>query len=356
MKGIRVIAFLVVFGFLLNGCGGNRAANVQSMDASAVRADYTSRNADRLNKALLKSQMIKGIPSAADYVIGPEDALDIEVFDAEELKRSVRVNYQGYIALPLIGQMKVKGLTPRQLEKELSNKFEKYLQNPIITVHVKEYKSQKVGVMGAVSRPDIYSVVGQKYLIDMLFMAGGLKDAGKGCYIFRPVNRQDEEVSETETIIIDLHELLEKGDRSLNIPVYAGDIVNVPPGGVIFVDGAVRNRGMYRLASKTTLLQALAMAGGIAFVGDGSDIQVLRDTGEGTRQMIDADYEAAKLDTKKDMLIQDNDIVIVGKSAIKTVVSAIGNLLTGSVGLGSGGVSSSSVGLGRSTVPAAQGW
>jgi len=152
------------------------------------------------------------------------------------------------------------------------------------------------------------------------------------------VNKENEEVSETETIVIDLHELLEKGDRSLNIPVYAGDIINVPPGGVIFVDGSVINRGMFRLASKTTLLQAIAMAGGIAFVGDRSDIQVLRDTGEGTRKIIKADYEAAKRDTKNDMLIQDNDIIIVGRSTVKTVVSALGNLFTGAVGLGSGGL------------------
>jgi polysaccharide export outer membrane protein len=348
MRAVRSSFFLVIGCVLaFSGCAGTRSQNISSMDTSVIQADYASRNADRLNKALLNSKMIKGLEAISDYQIGPEDALDIEVFDVEELKKSVRVNYQGYIALPLVGQINVKGLTPKQVEKELGKRLEKYLQHPLVTVHVKEYKSQKIGVMGAVSKPEVYSVVGQKYLIDMLFMAGGLKDAGKGCYVFRPVNAANEEVSETQTIVIDLHELLEKGDRSLNIPVYSGDIINVPPGGVIFVDGSVRTRGMYRMQSKTTLLQALAMAGGLAFVADNGDIKVLRDTGEGTRKVIDVSYEKAKLDTKDDILIQDNDIIIVGRSALKTVVYAFGNLLTGSIGLGSG--VTPTVGMGRTT-------
>jgi len=335
---------------MLAGCGSRRATgNLQSMETDQIKADYRSRNSDRLNKALLKSPMLRAVESTADYVIGPEDVLEIEVLDVEEMKRTVRVNYQGFIGLPLVGKIKAKGLTPGQLEKEVNAKLEKYLQKPVVTVFVKEYKSQRIGVMGAVSKPEIYSVVGQKYLMDMLFMAGGLKDAGKGCYIFRPVNKENEESSATETIIVDLQELLEKGNRTLNIPVYSGDTINIPAGGVIYVDGVVHNRGMFRLASKTTLLQAIAMAGGISFAGDGSDIQVLRDTGEGTRLVIAADYEEAKKDTKHDIPIQENDIIIVGRSAIKTTLAAIGNLFTGAIGVGSGGVTSSSVGLGRTT-------
>ena len=334
---------------MIAGCGGRRATgDVQSMNTDQINADYRARNTDRLNRALMKSPMLSAVGSTADYVIGPEDVLEIEVLDAEEMKKTVRVNYQGFIGLPLIGQVNAKGLTPGQLEKEINTRLEKYLQRPVVTVFVKEYKSQKIGVMGAVGRPEIYSVVGQKYLMDMLFMAGGLKDAGKGCYIFRPVNKENAETSTTETIIIDLQELLEKGNRALNIPVYSGDTINIPAGGVIYVDGVVRSRGMFRLASKTTLLQAIAMAGGISFEGDGSDIQVLRDTGEGTRQVIAANYEEAKKDTKHDIPIQENDIIIVGRSAMKTALSAIGSFFTGAVGVGSSGATSS-VGLGRST-------
>jgi polysaccharide export outer membrane protein len=91
---------------------------------------------------------------------------------------------------------------------------------------------------------------------------------------------------------------------------------------------------MYKITGKTTLVQALAMAEGLVFVSDSEAIQILRDTGAGTRQVIAADYEKAKMDTKYDVEIQDNDIVIVGKSAMKSAIDGFFTMIRGAITIG----------------------
>jgi len=333
----RIILLSAILSLVFSGCGGGGPqGSIDSVDVALVKARQ-DRASERLNQMMVQSKMVRSADPNADYVIGPEDLLEIEVFQADDLKKEVRVNYNGFIGLPVVGQINAKGLTPAQLEKVLSQALEKYLNEPLVTVHVKEYKSHKVAVTGAVTKPGVYSIVGQKYLIDLLFMAEGLKDAGKSCYVFRPVNRNDANSSNTETIIVDIQELLDKGDRTLNIPVFGGDIVHVPHGGSFYVDGAVKKRGMYRLAGKTSVVQAIAMSEGFSFTADSSDIRILRDTGRGEREVIAIDYEKAKYDTKNDLQIQDNDIVLVGRSGLKMFVEGFFTMVRGAVSIGSSG-------------------
>lgn len=280
--------------------------------------------------------MAQNADPGADYMIGAEDLLEIDVFQAEELKRTVRVSSQGYIGMPLIGQIKAKGLTPLEIEKEIARRLEKYLEEPLVTVYVKEYKAQKIGVIGAVTTPQVYAVSGQRYLLDMLSTAGGLtKEAGAICYILRPAGAGESQgTSKTETIVIDLTELLEKGNIALNVPVFGGDVINVPEGGVFFVDGAVNKPGSFPIQEKTTLMQALAMAGGVRFEAEKSNITVFRDNGGGTREVVSADYDAIRESADKDLHIKENDIIIVPKSGAKSFLSGFLNTIKGLVTFG----------------------
>ncbi|MFN3396619.1 MAG: polysaccharide biosynthesis/export family protein, partial [Thermodesulfovibrionales bacterium] len=191
-----------------------------------------------------------------------------------------------------------------------------------------------IAVIGAVTSPQVYSVSGQKYLLDMLSMAGGLtKDAGDICYVIRPLDT-DKTLSQTETIVIDLKELLIKGNIALNIPVFNGDVINVPKGGVVFVDGAVEKPGAFSLQQNTTLVQAVAMAGGLRFEADKSNIKVFRDRGDGTRDIITVDYEKIRDGQMKDIWIVDNDIIIVPKSGMKNFFSGFLNAIKGLISFG----------------------
>jgi polysaccharide export outer membrane protein len=109
-----------------------------------------------------------------DYKIGPNDLMDVEVFGVADLRRSVRVNASGYVTLPLIGQTKLMGLTAQQAEVLIAQKYaEKYLQNPEVSVFIREYTTRRITIDGAVARPGIFPVTGDMTLLRAIAMAGG---------------------------------------------------------------------------------------------------------------------------------------------------------------------------------------
>lgn len=109
-----------------------------------------------------------------DYTIGPNDLIDIEVYGVPDLKRSVRVNSSGLVSLPLVGPVSVGGLTAQEAEKRLQQVYgEKYLQNPQISVFIKEFTTQRVTVEGAVARPGVYPFTGQLTLLRTMALVGG---------------------------------------------------------------------------------------------------------------------------------------------------------------------------------------
>ncbi len=290
----------------------------------ALKEQEEARRLQNLNELVLRSAAMRTATESMDYVIGPEDLLQIEVFQVEELKREVRVNYAGYIGLPVVGQVMAKGRTAAELEQDLTAALGKYIHDPVVSVSIKEYRSQNILVTGAVGKPGIYSVLGQKYLVDMLFLAQGLKEEGKTCYIFRPTGRAEgDEGAGTETLVIDLYELVTKGDRRLNIPVFSGDVIHVPPIGVVYVDGSVRKRGLHKMTGRMTVVRAIAMSEGMRFTADSSDVKILRDTGTGVREIIEVDYSKALMETVHDVELRDNDIVIVGSSVVRSLLSTV---------------------------------
>jgi polysaccharide export outer membrane protein len=127
----------------------------------------------------------------SDYRVGPQDLIEISVFQVPDLSRTVRVNSGGQISLPLIGAMQAGGLTIQELEAEIGKKLEaKFLQNPQVTAFVKEYTSQRVTVEGSVKKPGIYPLSGRTSLLQTIAMAEGLDPLAdlQGVVIFRQVS------------------------------------------------------------------------------------------------------------------------------------------------------------------------
>jgi polysaccharide biosynthesis/export protein len=111
-----------------------------------------------------------------DYRVGPNDLLDVEVLDLdkENTKRTVRVNAAGAISLPLIGAVVVAGLNAQQVEAHIAERYsEKFLQNPQVSVFIKEFTTERITVDGAVTKPGIYPLTGQITLLRALALAGG---------------------------------------------------------------------------------------------------------------------------------------------------------------------------------------
>ena len=115
-----------------------------------------------------------GRATEADYRIGSQDLMDISVYGQPELGRTVRVNTKGMISMPLVGHIEAVGLTAQGLEQRIAEKLgEKFLQDPQVTVFIKEFTTLRFTVEGAVNKPGVYPLVGQMTLLRALAVAGG---------------------------------------------------------------------------------------------------------------------------------------------------------------------------------------
>ena len=120
------------------------------------------------------SPLQPGETGPRDYRIGSQDLLEIQVFGIDNLKREVRVNSRGMVTLPLIGAVELGGLTSQDAETLIASKYEKdYLQDPQVSVFIKEFTSQRITVEGAVARPGIYPIRGDTTLVQAIALAGG---------------------------------------------------------------------------------------------------------------------------------------------------------------------------------------
>jgi polysaccharide export outer membrane protein len=271
-----------------------------------------------INSALA-AQALQSPSSTSDYRLAPEDLLEITLFNIPESeagvtprKTEVRVTQEGSITLPLLGDVPAAGLTPSALEQSLRARYDRYLQNPQVGVSVKEYRGQRITITGAVKNPGVIQLTGPKTLVDVLSMAGGIAErSGSQVHLYRqgPEGRQ--------SYVIDL-QALARNPVLVNMPVQAGDVINVPQSGMFFVDGAVRKPGSYPLTQSYTLTQALAIAGGADIaVANMDELAIFR-----RRDGTEADKIAVNLNeilagTSKDPLIAPDDVIIVSMSTPK---------------------------------------
>ena len=125
-----------------------------------------------------------------DYRVGAQDLLEITVFGVPDLNRTVRVNSNGQISLPLIGGLQAGGRTIPELENDIGESLAKtYLQNPQVTVFVKEYTSQRITLQGSFAKPGIYSLTGKTSLLQAVAIAGGFSELAEASrvVVFRQV-------------------------------------------------------------------------------------------------------------------------------------------------------------------------
>jgi polysaccharide export outer membrane protein len=169
---------------LLAGCGGGES-NIKSGTTKVVAS-----TGDAMPPP--DSTSTGGVyTGVSDYRIGPQDLIEISVFQIPDLSRTVRVNSSGQISLPLIGVLQAGGQTVQELEKTIATRLEaKYLQNPQVTAFVKEYTSQRITVEGAVTKPGIYPIQGRTSLLQAIAMAEGVNSLAnlQGIVIFRQVS------------------------------------------------------------------------------------------------------------------------------------------------------------------------
>src|SRR5436190_4384268 len=163
----------------------------------------------------------------SDYRIGSDDQLDIDVFEIMELAAQPRVTGSGMISLKMIGSIQAGGLTPQQLERAIEQalKDKKLVNDPHVTVTVRDYASQPVSILGAVREPGVHQLKGEKNLSSVISLAKGLDMNIVGSTI--QVNRASKDPAmPRESITIDTADF-QRGNPALDIPIYANDTIFV---------------------------------------------------------------------------------------------------------------------------------
>jgi polysaccharide export outer membrane protein len=263
---------------------------------------------------LVLSRALSAQEVPSEYPIGAKDLLEIRVLEIPDLNVERRVSEGGTIALPLIGEFPVSGLTPSQARTKLETLLkEKYVNRANVSVIVKEYASRPVSVVGAVHKPGSLTISGRWSLLQAISAAGGMTEvAGKKIYVLRKA-----ENGLSDTLEVDTDELFHDANSIWNVPIVPGDVVNVAPRKSIriFCIGQLKSPGALDFSTddRITLLSVIARAGGPTDRAS-SKIRIKRRTPDGKDTEIVVNYSRILSGKDRDPILEPNDVVIVKES------------------------------------------
>jgi polysaccharide export outer membrane protein len=328
----------------------------------------TSGNPSRMQPAAATTQLFQPVredlvapPAVAtfrDSRIGPDDLLNITVFEAPEMNTAVRVSASGDISMQLLGEIHAAGLTPGELQSVLQALLRRtYMKDPHVGVFLQELQSHPVSVVGAVKMAGVFQIRGPKTLLEILSLAQGLADdAGDTVSIMHGGEQLDSHNSshqdlklsgvtgvlqphellikddgtefsapERNTKIenINLKRLLESSDSTLNVLVRPGDVVKVSRAGIVYVVGEVNKPGGFVLQNNESIsiLQAIALAQGTTHTSATGETRIIRtDATSGKRIEIPVNLGKIFSGKRADILLESKDVVFVPNSAAKSVL------------------------------------
>ena len=257
---------------------------------------------------LIYALMLFALLSAAvaratgDYGLSTGDLVRITVYDHPDLGTETRVNEQGGILFPLVGEVPVSGMTANEAAKRIAKMLEAggFINSPQVNVVVMEFKGQEVSVLGRVNRPGKFPLQKASRLTDILAQAGGVTPDGADILILTSGKGKDASRRE-----IDLIALLRDGAHELNVDIGNDDILFVPREPRFYIYGEVQRPGTFRLEKNMTLVQALSVGGGLTLRGTQKGIRILR-RGEGGSML--------EVDAKLADSLQADDVIFVKES------------------------------------------
>ena len=238
------------------------------------------------------------------FVIGPEDVLDIQVWDNKDLNQVTFVRPDGKISLPLVGEIQAAGKTVQGLSTDLVAAYGKTVKEPAVTVIVRDIKSRPVYFIGGFGKPGPLQLTRDLNMLQALGIIGGVAtgaDAEKG-YLLRGDKR----------VPIDFDKFLKKGDLSQNLKLEPGDTVVVPIAEVVYIQGEVRAPGVVKYTSDLTVVKAITLTGGVTQLAASGRVDLVRTEGEKrVRIRIDLDKMLRAPEENPDMRLRPDDIIFV---------------------------------------------
>ena len=238
-----------------------------------------------------------------DYRLGAGDALRIQVFQSPDLTVEARISEAGVLSYPLIGAVRVAGLSVSELEQHLAERLRqgRFLQSPQVTVNVTAFRSQQVSVLGNVARPGRYPIetTGMR-LSEMVSMAGGVGPTGADEVVL--VTRRSGQAARLE---VDLAAMFASGDLARDPALQAGDLIYVGRAPQYYIYGQVQRPGMYGVDRGLTVAQAIAKGGGLTLRGTDRGVRLHRRAASGNVQV---------LEVRLDEPVRPDDLVFVRES------------------------------------------
>jgi polysaccharide export outer membrane protein len=240
----------------------------------------------------------------ASYIIGPEDVLEVQVWDNKDLNQVVFVRPDGKTSLPLIGEIQAGGRTVQQLQDDLVKAYSRTIKVPSVTVLIKEIKSRPVYFIGGFGRPGPMQLTrNDMTLLEATAMIGGVAptaDAEKG-FILRAGKK------------IPLNfEKLQKGDVSQDLKLEPFDKIVVPLAELVYVQGEVKAPGSVKYTTDLTLAKAITQVGGTTPLAAPGRVELLRSEGDKkVRMRIDLDKILRSPEGNPDVKLRPEDIIFV---------------------------------------------
>lgn len=259
-------------------------------------------------------------PAARDPELQPGDLITVRIFGQPEYAPGVRLSSDGTVLLPLIGTVKLGGLTISQAELYIEHRLVDagMFRNPQVTLTLTEGQNQVAAVVGEVHA--VVPVIGSRRLLDVLAIAGGLPaTASHVITISRP--------GVAQPIVVNLGtDPLRSG--LANIPIFPGDTIIISRIGVVYMVGDFKSPGTIPLTQYTplTLMEATALSGGLQYQGKYNDVRLIRTVGD-HRTVVKLDIQRILHGKDPDPVLEANDIVFLPDDALKSFI-ANGNLGT----------------------------
>lgn len=237
-----------------------------------------------------------------ENVLGPGDIVKIFVYGHPDMTTEAKVNENGNITFPLLGEVAVDGLTPVEAERKLVNLLENrdILRKPQVSVFTTSLQSQMVSVLGYVRNQGRYPVEGKRSLTEVLAMAGGVTPEGGDAVTL--IRTQGSKYSKE---VIDILEMIRSGDLGRDLSIRSDDLIYVERAPRFYIYGEVQRAGTYKLERNMTVIQALSTGGGLTTRGTERGLRIQRRDANGNLQV---------LTVKASDLVEPDDVIFVKES------------------------------------------
>jgi polysaccharide biosynthesis/export protein len=251
---------------------------------------------------------------STEYRVGPGDVLEVTVLDNQEVSRTPTVQTSGVIALPLLGEVEVGGLTVAEIQRKLTTLLARdYLVNPQVEVRVKDYQSQFVTVVGEVNTPGRKPLRGRTRLVDLLVEAGGFTPRASGDIMITRQEGAFDGGGNTLRMSLSRGALTPQDQVNLEVVLKNGDLITAVQKYYVTVEGEVNKPGRYPIEGELTITGAVSTAGGLTRFGS-NDVKVRRvDPQTGQTRIIDVDLKDVRNGKKPDLALLPNDVITVSR-------------------------------------------